>query len=113
VVHLNSRVLTFLLNATFRVNCAVFLFSGVYRNSWVSLILFQEYFLRKFGHFTDLDGTVILRDATGSSLGVSILTPKSRVSYFLQNVTFPCILRRIHVLACASEFMHSVLGQPS
>jgi len=42
----------------------------------VSLILSREYFLRKFGHFTDLGGNGVLRDTMGSSLGVSILTPK-------------------------------------
>jgi len=40
----------------FRVNCVVFMFLRAHRNSWVSLILFREYFLRKFSHFNDLGG---------------------------------------------------------
>jgi len=39
----------------------------------------QEYFLRKFGHFTDLGGNGDSEGVLGSSLGGSILTPKSRV----------------------------------
>jgi len=34
----------------------------------------------------------------------------SHVSHFLPNVIFSCKLRRIHVLACASEFMR--VGTP-